>query len=79
MGGGTNQGALNCYMLKRIRLALPKPKEQNDIAKVLDACDAVSEEHHRRTVILQGLKRGLMQDLLTGKVRVPAALEVVRP
>lgn len=76
MGGGTNQGALNCYMLKRIRLALPKPEVQREIAQVLDACDALSEQHQQTIVVLQRVKRGLMQDLLTGKVRAPITLEV---
>jgi type I restriction enzyme S subunit len=76
MGGGTNQGALNCYILKRIRLALPKPEVQMDIARVLDGCDDLIEKHNTKLNVLQRLKRGLMQDLLTGKVRVPASLEV---
>lgn len=76
MGGGTNQGALNCYILKRIRLALPKPEVQMDIVRVLDGCDALIEKHDTNLNVLQRLKRGLMQDLLTGKVRVPATVEV---
>lgn len=75
MGGGTNQGALNCYILKRIRLALPKPEVQKDIARVLDGCDALIEKHNTKLNAFQRLKRGLMQDLLTGKVRVPVSLE----
>ncbi len=70
MGGGTNQGALNCYMLKRIRLPLPLRERQIEIAEQLDTCDAVVQKHLDSLSTLEVLKRGLMQDLLTGKVRV---------
>lgn len=65
-------------MLKRIRLALPKPEVQHDIAQVLDGCDVLSESYQQRVVVLQRLKRGMMQDLLTGKVRVRMVVEVTR-
>ena len=72
IGGGTNQGALNCYILKRLRLPVPPIEQQKQIASVLDACASV-EVHHRAVLDkLECLKRGLMQDLLTGKVRVAA-------
>ena len=70
MGGGTNQGALNCYMLKRLRLPMPLRERQIEIAEQLDTCDAVIQKHLDSLSTLEILKRGLMQDLLTGKVRV---------
>jgi type I restriction enzyme S subunit len=70
VGGGTNQGALNCYLLKRIRLPLPKWGRQKEVAAILDS---VEELERARSLTLQhyiSLKSSLMHDLLTGKVRV---------
>jgi type I restriction enzyme S subunit len=41
IGGGTNQGALNCYLLKRLRLPLPDFDRQNQVASLLDAVEAL--------------------------------------
>lgn len=50
---------------------IPKPKERPRIAAVLSAVDRnlTAERNHRAR--LQTLKQGLMQDLLTGRTRVP--------
>jgi type I restriction enzyme S subunit len=71
IGGGTNQGALNCYLLKRIRLPLPKLDRQKEVAAVLDAVEELG--HCRQATLEQqvALKKSLMHDLLTGSVRVP--------
>ena len=53
--------------------ALPPIEEQKRIAEVLECHDnriAAEQEHSHK---LQTLKTGLMQDLLTGRVRVPEA------
>jgi type I restriction enzyme, S subunit len=70
VGGGTNQGALNCYLLKRIRLPILPKDTQIEIATRLDACDAKIASYMSIAKHLDRLKRGLMQDLLTGKVPV---------
>jgi len=70
IGGGTNQGALNCYLLKRIQLPILDPKKQTEVAGRLDACDDLIHAYERKVAVLEKLKRGLMQDLLTGRVRV---------
>ena len=70
VGGGTNQGALNCFLLKRLRLPLPKIERQKNVAAVFDS---VEELEHRHRVVLsrkEQLKKSLMHDLLTGRVRV---------
>ena len=79
IGGGTNQGALNCFMLKRLRLPIPSLEAQGHIVKQLGACDQLIEEHHKYLQHLQKLKRGLMQDLLSGRVRVPLPSETPIP
>jgi type I restriction enzyme, S subunit len=51
--------------------ALPKDKqEQDSIVKIIETCDTqlVAEKNKLRK--LSSIKRGLMQDLLTGKVDV---------
>src|SRR5262249_20794277 len=70
IGGGTNQGGLNCYLLKGIRLAVLDWKEQEGVAGRLDACDNLIQAYEHKLALLEKLKRGLMQDLLTGRVRV---------
>lgn len=70
IGGGTNQGALNCYLLKRIRLPLPKFERQQEVAALLDSVERLAD---CRQAVLQHqltLKKSLMHDLLTGRVRV---------
>jgi type I restriction enzyme, S subunit len=76
IGGGTNQGALNCYILKRIRIPVPPIEQQKQIAEKLDACAALATQYGRVLDKLERLKRGLMQDLLTGRVRVPVGAMV---
>ncbi len=59
---------INQRMLRAVPIPVPPPDEQERIAGVADASIAAAE----RTVIAhERLKRGLMQVLLTGKVRVP--------
>jgi type I restriction enzyme, S subunit len=53
-----------------IRLAYPIPDEQQRIAEVLDTCDNELKLLHHKLALLKKQKQGLMQQLLTGKVRV---------
>lgn len=53
-----------------IRLANPSIEEQERIAQVLDACDEELRLLDRKLALLKQQKQGLMQQLLTGKVRV---------
>jgi restriction endonuclease S subunit len=53
-----------------LRLALPFPEEQRAIAAVLSDMDAeiaAAEERQRKT---RAIKQGMMQQLLTGRVRL---------
>ena len=49
----------------------PDSGEQNRIADMLEATDAETSECAKELAKLQQLKSGLMDDLLTGRVRVP--------
>lgn len=70
MGGGTNQGALNCYLLKRLRLPLPKIERQRAAAEMLDRVEHVESKYRDMLVLWSELKKALMHDLLTGRTRV---------
>jgi type I restriction enzyme S subunit len=64
-------------MLNRLSVVLPPEDEQVCCAAILDAHDAHirTEEAYRDKLKL--LRKGLMDDLLTGRVRVAAAMEAV--
>lgn len=70
IGGGTNQGALNCYLLKRIRLPLPAIERQQEVAGVLDGVEDLHIAGKLALARQMNLKKSLMHDLLTGNVRV---------
>jgi type I restriction enzyme, S subunit len=55
---------------KKIILPLPSIQEQQKIASILSSIDTNIEEKQRKLQQTQSLKKSLMQDLLTGKVRV---------
>lgn len=61
---------LNKAKLGRLTLQLPALEEQRRIAEVLAACDRELDLLARKRDALQRQKRGLMQQLLTGRVRV---------
>ena len=54
----------------RIRVELPSFREQQRIAAVLDTSDREIELLQKQLDALKEQKRGLMQKLLTGEVRV---------
>lgn len=55
-----------------LRLAYPALDEQQRIAEVLDACDSEIMLLTQKLTLLKQQKQGLMQQLLTGRVRVAA-------
>ena len=61
--------------LRKITLALPKRKsEQTMIGEKLEKHDCLRRCYEKRRGKLRSLKTALMQDLLTGKVRVTPLL-----
>ena len=62
--------SLSRNTLYTIRVLLPQAKEQHRVAEVLTACDRELDLLARKRDALQRQKRGLMQQLLTGRVRV---------
>ena len=67
---GTTRAELSIGVLRRLRLILPAENEQEQIAEVMKSLDRklLSEQIHLDKLHIT--KTGLMQDLLTGKVRV---------
>ncbi|QDF76229.1 MULTISPECIES: restriction endonuclease subunit S [Shewanella] len=66
----TNLASINSTQLKQFPVLLPSMEEQNQICGVLDSIDENIQNHQAKLVKRKVLKKALMQDLLTGKVRV---------
>jgi type I restriction enzyme S subunit len=68
---GSNYPAINTSEVKRLKLSWPRSKEERKkIAAVLQACDLEIELRTQKRDALKRQKKGLMQRLLTGRVRV---------
>lgn len=68
---GTTVPTLNRNDIHRLKITIPKTyKEQEAIAIKIDECDNVLAAKQTKIQTLQRLKKSLMQNLLTGKVRV---------
>ena len=61
---------LNNFHLYEHYFRMPPYKEQLRIVETVSAIDKKIETHRRKLSQTQSLKKSLMQDLLTGKVRV---------
>ena len=73
---GNAQKVLNVGVLKQLRILIPKSKiEQQKIAQILSSQDEKIEEIKNKLNKLKSLKASLMQDLLSGKVRVTKLME----
>ncbi len=74
-GGQPN---LSGKLVKNSLIDIPPLLEQHRIIKILQACDTEISLHERKLAVLQQQKKGLMQRLLTGQVRVRVDKEVGR-
>lgn len=61
--------------LSALRFRLPAIEEQREIAEVLQNADAEIEALNRRLASARSVKIGMMQELLTGRTRLPAKEE----
>ena len=64
---------LNIRNLRSIRIPWIEPDHQTEAVKLLRAANQTIRATETRVSALERLKRGLMQDLLTGRVRVKTA------
>ncbi|HEC92546.1 MAG TPA: restriction endonuclease subunit S, partial [Candidatus Atribacteria bacterium] len=67
---GSVQGVVNTKVLEKFRIPLPSLPEQRKIAEILSIVDKKLELERKRKEKLDRIKKGLMNDLLTGKRRV---------
>ena len=64
------RGSLRWNEFSHIKIPLPSLEEQKAIAEVLGTCDQELALLNRKLELLKKQKQGLMQQLLTGKIRV---------
>ncbi len=67
---GTDPPNISSGQLENIKIVCPSFSEQKQIANILSAIDNQIGEYDNEKVKLEELKKGLMQQLLTGKLRV---------
>jgi type I restriction enzyme S subunit len=67
---GSTTKFLTLHLLQNLSVSLPSIKEQKEIADILSAIDEKISVNKRLKEKLITLKKGLMQDLLSGRVRV---------
>ncbi|PTW01324.1 type I restriction enzyme S subunit [Halanaerobium saccharolyticum] len=74
VGGGRSN--LNVGNLKDYYLPVPPLEEQKQIASILSSVDSKIKKEEEYKAKLERLKKGLMQKLLTGEIRVNTDMEV---
>ena len=72
---GSTRQELSIGTLKRLRFRFPSRPEQERISKVLSDVDQLIATLERMIAKKQAIKQGMMQQLLTGRTRLPG-LEV---
>lgn len=71
LGQQGTQSNLNAGMVRDFDIYLPKLEEQRAIGELLSEVDAELELLERRLVKARSIKQGMMQQLLTGRTRLP--------
>jgi len=69
------QPNISPYFIENFQIPLPPLPEQHRIASILSQIDEAIEKEQKYKEKLERIKRGLMEDLLTGKVRVNHLIE----
>ncbi|MBN1384821.1 MAG: restriction endonuclease subunit S, partial [Elusimicrobia bacterium] len=67
---GAQYPALNSSQVKKLKISLPPIPEQNKIAEILSTIDERIQLLEEKKNKLERVKKGLMNDLLTGRKRV---------
>ncbi|GJM35119.1 MAG: hypothetical protein DHS20C18_41200 [Saprospiraceae bacterium] len=70
-GRGGGQESLNCSIVKNYKIPLPPLPEQQKIATILSTWDQAIDKLGQLIAAKEQQQKGLMQRLLTGKVRLP--------
>ena len=74
---GTNHPRTSWSAISKFKFGLPQRSEQQNIANILSAIDMKLELEKKEKIRLERIKRGLMDLLLTGKVRVKVGCDAV--
>ena len=69
--GDGGRGGLNLTIIRNLALPLPDVEEQTAIATILSDMDEDIQSLEARLAKTRDLKQGMMQQLLTGKIRLP--------
>jgi len=72
---GTTRKSINTDILSKLPIILPSLPEQHRIAEILSQIDETIKKEQKYKEKLERIKHGLMEDLLTGKVRVNHLIE----
>lgn len=70
MGTGATFPNVSTDQIKRIRIPMPSPSEQSEIANILQTIVKKISVHERKRATLQELFKTLLHELMTGRVRV---------
>lgn len=70
LSNGGVQKFIALSMIRELKIPVPKVEEQERIALILSELDKKIDEYENRKQKLEEVKKGLMQQLLTGKIRV---------
>ena len=68
---GSTMKNINLPLLRSLKIPLPPLPEQKKIAEILSVVDRKIELEKKRKEKLERIKKGLMQELLTGQKRLP--------
>jgi len=74
---GTTRPRVNLDQIRNAKVPLPPLSEQHRIASILSQMDQTIEKEQKYKQKLERIKQGLMEDLLTGKVKVNYELGVM--
>jgi type I restriction enzyme S subunit len=75
IANGVSVYGISKTTVSKIKLPLPPLSEQNRIVSVLETWDKTIEKLSKKIEVKKQVKKGLMQDLLTGKKRVAGFTE----
>lgn len=70
ISAGTTIPYISRQKFEEFTIIIPSIEEQTQIANILSSVDSQIEEYKNKKSKLEELKKGLMQQLLTGKIRV---------
>jgi len=73
---GLTRFGLRVTSIKNTKIPVPPLEEQKKIASILSSADAKIQKEEEYKSKLERLKKGLMQKLLTGEIRVNTEMEV---